>query len=72
MDFWQAREGCGCVTPQDVKSIGMDVLRLRVTSPYEAAIKGSARGWSAQSGWCLRRDVALRLDRSGADLPAEE
>ena len=54
MDFWQAREGCACVTPQDVKSIGMDVLRLRVTSPYEAAIKGSARGWSAQSGWCLR------------------
>ncbi|MDZ4743134.1 MAG: MoxR family ATPase [Verrucomicrobiota bacterium] len=33
---WAFMQGRGYVTPQDVKSIGMDVLRHRVTVTYEA------------------------------------
>ena len=33
---WAFLQGRGYVTPQDVKSIGMDVLRHRVVVTYEA------------------------------------
>ena len=33
---WAFLEGRGFVTPQDVKTIGMDVLRHRVIVSYEA------------------------------------
>jgi MoxR-like ATPase len=33
-------QGRGYVTPQDVKSIGMDVLRHRVIVSYEAEAEG--------------------------------
>ena len=33
-------EGRGYVTPQDVKTVGMDVLRHRVVASYEAEAEG--------------------------------
>lgn len=33
-------EGRGFVTPQDIKSVGMDVLRHRVITTYEAEAEG--------------------------------
>jgi MoxR-like ATPase len=33
-------DGRGFVTPQDIKSVGMDVLRHRVITTYEAEAEG--------------------------------
>ncbi|MFM8360691.1 MAG: ATPase, partial [Verrucomicrobiota bacterium] len=40
--------GRGYVTPQDVKSIGMDVLRHRVTITYEAEAEEKTPEWVVQ------------------------
>jgi MoxR-like ATPase len=37
---WAFLQGRGYVTPQDVKTIGMDVLRHRVIPSYEAEAEG--------------------------------
>jgi MoxR-like ATPase len=40
--------GRGYVTPQDVKSIGLDVLRHRVTITYEAEAEEKTAEWVVQ------------------------